>query len=70
MTLNLDKCETITFSRKQPNNILAHNYKIDDSEIKRVTVVKDLGLLLDNRLTFNTHVDQIVSRGKAVLGFI
>lgn len=66
MSLNVNKCEAISFKRNE-TNILSYDYHCRNQVLKRVTVVKDLGVLLDSRLTFKTHIDHVVSKSKATL---
>ena len=70
MTLNVAKCEAITFSRRWEQNQLRHHYQLDGEPLKRVDVVKDLGVLLDRKMTFKPHLNQVVARGKCMLGFM
>lgn len=68
MNLNVNKCSVITFSRKLwPRQ---HNYKMNDTEVKRTEIVKDLGVLFDKKLTFKPHIDRIVNSSYSTLGFI
>lgn len=66
MSLNVAKCEAISFKRQSANRLL-NNYTIDGVMLRRVEVVKDLGILIDTRLTFKQHIDMVVSRGKSTL---
>ena len=70
MLLNVEKCETITFSRRSQRNLLLTEYTIDGRSLKRVDVVKDLGILIDCRMTFKAQVNHVVSRGKCMLGLV
>lgn len=70
MSLNVAKCEVISFTRRHRDNRTLWHYKIDGQDLKRVEVVKDLGVLLDDGLTFKQHINQVVARGKCALGFI
>ena len=66
--LNVQKCSIMSFHRKR-NPIMA-NYFIDDSELKRKTIVTDLGVIFDTKVTFKQHIDNIVTRSYSLLGFI
>lgn len=66
MSLNVNKCEAISFKR-QSSNRLSYNYSIDGVVLRRVEVVKDLGILIDAKLTFKQQIDSVVSRGKSTL---
>ena len=57
MSLNISKCEVITFTRRQQSNVVTHDYQINGSHLQRVERVKDLGVILDNRMTFKCSMD-------------
>ena len=46
------------------------HYKISNSIIKNSSCIKDLGIYIDNHLTFQEHVDHISSAAMKSLGFI
>ncbi|KAG7305587.1 hypothetical protein JYU34_009672 [Plutella xylostella] len=66
--LNVKKCCIITFSRKL--NIIDYTYKISDQPLLRVFEVRDLGVLLDHKLSFVNHVNNVTARAYKMLGFI
>lgn len=68
LTLSIDKCHSMSFHRK-PTPIV-HEYTIDSTIISRVNEIRDLGVLLDEKLTFNSHIARIVSKAYSMLGFI
>lgn len=68
MSLNVSKCSVISFGRRR--TLLQFNYGLAGVELQRVTTVKDLGVLLDTKLTFKDHVAYIVSKASAQLGFL
>jgi hypothetical protein len=68
LNLNIKKCKCISFSRKI--NTISFNYKFDSEDILRCNVMNDLGVMLDDKLTFNVHIDYIVSKAMKCLGFI
>jgi hypothetical protein len=45
-------------------------YVIGDSDLKRVDVINDLGVLVDSRMSFAYHIESIVSKLAIMLGFI
>jgi hypothetical protein len=68
LTLNLDKCHSIIFSRSRiPSN---RTYSFDGSTLARVTQIKDLGIHFTSSLSFCQHIDLTVARSLKVLGFI
>lgn len=68
--LNLDKCYTISFSRKRSNKTVLYPYKLSGAQIKRVTGVRDLGVTIDNSLDFKLHYDKICHKAFKMLGFV
>lgn len=67
MTLNLSKCKVMTYSRKIP---CIFDYGIGDNPLTRVNSILDLGLLLDDKLNFNSHIITMVNKAYGVLGFL
>lgn len=68
MEVNAKKCQVITFDRKLVP--ITHTYNMGSSSLARVFSVKDLGVLLDRKLTFNEHVTTVIAKAFATLGFI
>jgi len=66
--LNLDKCAVLTISNSR--NKLLIDYTYGDHTFKRVNEHKDLGVLIDNKLSFAKHIDMITSKATAALGFV
>lgn len=68
MDVNPDKCSIFSFARiRDP---VVFDYKLHDTVIQRVDHVKDLGVVLDNQLTFKRHVSYVVEKASRTLGFI
>lgn len=68
MILNADKCYHITFTKKR--KAYTSSYSLDGRVLQKVDKIRDLGVILDSRLTFIPHIDSIVSRASKTLGFI
>lgn len=68
MSLNVSKCSVISFGRKRAMQFF--DYTLRQTNLKRETTVKDLGVLLDTKLTFKDHTAYIVSKASSQLGFI
>jgi hypothetical protein len=68
MNLNISKTRAITFSRK--TNALLLKYKLGDYYIKRTDCIKGLGVFIDSKLYFQSHVDYIFSQSTKLLGLI
>lgn len=68
LRLNIGKCKFISFNIKR--NPLMTTYYINDAPLEQVTQVNDLGVLLDSKLKFNLHVDNIFRKSIRMLGFV
>lgn len=67
LVLNITKCKIVTFSRKIFKEL--HDYKINDISLERCNLMKDLGVLFDEKLTFNAHIHQIVNSAYRTMGY-
>ena len=68
LQLNPSKCHVISFSlRKSP--ILA-TYMLDGTALQRRSETRDLGVILDSKLTFATHTDVTIAKANRMLGLI
>lgn len=68
MCLNPSKCSVISFGRKR--SLMRFDYSIAGKIINRVSSIKDLGVVLDEKLTFKDHIGYITSKASKCLGFI
>lgn len=68
MLLNIGKCNVISFTRK--HNPIHHNYKLQDTTIERVDVIKDLGVWFDCKLNFKRHINITIAKANSVLSLI
>jgi Reverse transcriptase (RNA-dependent DNA polymerase) len=66
--LNISKCSHISFSRLR--SPIVFTYSIDNLPIIKVNTVRDLGVIFDTKLSFNTHIELIARRAYRNLGFI
>uniref|UniRef100_A0A2S2PFU5 RNA-directed DNA polymerase from mobile element jockey n=1 Tax=Schizaphis graminum TaxID=13262 RepID=A0A2S2PFU5_SCHGA len=60
LTLNLNKCHSMTFHRKRMHIIFP--YSLNGSPFERVSSVKDLGIYLTPSLSFEQHINITVGR--------
>ena len=68
LELNIKKCISISFTRKHtttPNAIT-----IGQKKVERCTQVRDLGVILDFKLSFVNHYNNIIYKANNMLGFI
>lgn len=68
LCLNVNKCKCMSFHRKA--SPVGFSYCIGDTALDRITEVRDLGVLFDQKITFVRHVDTVVAKSYAMLGFI
>jgi hypothetical protein len=68
LKLNIDKCQSITFSRKRVK--FDFQYSLDNENLNKVGKTKDLAILFDEKLSFKPHCDMIINKAKSLLGFI
>ena len=68
MIISIPKCYVISFTRS--NEFINFDYTIEDQSLSRVTEVKDLGVIFDYRLTFKSHLENIISRANRNWFFI
>ena len=71
LKLNASKCMVMSFGRNVEKN---YTYNIlENSQIKPLTrtdQIKDLGILLDERLTFSDHINDKINKAFSMLGII
>ena len=68
MDLNIAKCSTITFSKSA--RPLDFSYTIRGVPLSRVDRVRDLGVTFHSSLSFNIHIENILSKANKMVGFI
>lgn len=68
MTLNVGKCAVVSFGRK--HSLFHFDYALAGVQLQRESTVKDLGVLIDSKLTFKDHVAYVVSKASSQLGFL
>uniref|UniRef100_A0A146MAH9 Putative RNA-directed DNA polymerase from transposon BS n=1 Tax=Lygus hesperus TaxID=30085 RepID=A0A146MAH9_LYGHE len=68
LRLNVEKCSVISFTRSA--SFVGRNYTIEGVSLRRKSVVRDLGVLLDAGMTFSSHLDEICSRAMRSLGYL
>lgn len=67
LLFNADKCSVIHFGKKNP----CYDYKVaDNSNLGVTTEEKDLGILIDDKLTFKQHIESTVNKANQILGVI
>ena len=60
LSLNTNKCNVISFYER--NNLLFFDYFINSDKLNQDSVIKDFGVLFDTSVTFELHINYIVSK--------
>src|ERR1044071_2259736 len=68
LQLNTSKCAVLAISRI--GNRIKKTYKLNGSDLKIVREFRDLGVIIDDRLTLKKHLETLVSNCNSILGFI
>lgn len=68
LQLNVKKCNLITFSRKR--NTEETTVVLGNQIVEKCDRVRDLGVILDSKLTFIDHYNTIIHKATNMLGFI
>ena len=68
LPVNISKSQVISFFKKSIN--YKFNYQLNSITLERVSKVRDLGIILDEKWSFNNHLDHIISKASRMIGFI
>ena len=68
MEFHPQKCEHITFLRKRHPN--SDKLKLHKTDIPRADSIKYLGVTLDPKLIWHSHVNKTAAKANSTLGFI
>lgn len=68
LDLNISKCSVVSYSRLK--NTIVFDYSINGSILSRLSNVRDLGVVFDEKLSFISHIEQVVACASRMLGFI
>ena len=70
LTLNYDKTEFIEFSRSKPFSNDDFTLQINGKPIKKVDECKFLGVYIDSKISWRSHINKIISRISQTVGII
>ena len=62
------KCKVLPLGKNELRG--SYSYKLEDHELEFVTSEKDLGVIFDNQLTFDSHMADKVNKANRLLGMI
>ena len=66
LTVNAAKCSSVKFTKKR--SVTAFDYTINNQPVMEKSSVKDLGVIFDNKMTFNKHIETTASRAMSIYG--
>ena len=69
LDLNLDKCATISFCRRVTRRV-SFGYSLCGVALREVSEMRDLGVVLDSRLSYRSHIDQAYGKALRMLGYL
>lgn len=68
LPLNSQKCNVMSYTRKL--NTISYDYTINDTILHRPETLRDLGVVFDKTLSFNVHINTIVTESSKMYGLI
>lgn len=68
LQLNVSKCFHVVFTRRKSN--VGSGYKLDGTYINNEARIRDLGVIHDSKLLFDSHIETMVSKAFKALGFL
>ena len=68
MSFNPGKCKVLSITRR--TNPYHSNYSMNGTQIEHVGTFKDLGVVIDKSLSFNSHIHELVLKCNKVCGLI
>ena len=68
MNFNILKCYIISFNKSM--NPIVFNYTMNGVPLKRVNTVCDLGITMSNSLSWNKHIESIISKASRMSGLV
>ncbi len=66
MSLNPDKCQLLRVTNKRTT--YTETYYICGQELKQVDSAKYIGIYIDSKLTWNSHIDLITKKTNGTIG--
>ena len=68
LQLNVKKCNLVSFSRKRTSTNVS--IALGNQVVEKCDRVRDLGIILDSKLTFIDHYNTIIHKANNMMGFI
>jgi hypothetical protein len=68
LQLNLEKCKSLSFTRSR---FTGHfQYELSGHRLDSVVFICDLGVVLDSKLNFTSHIESLIVKASRMLGYI
>jgi hypothetical protein len=64
LPLNVNKCKTLSFTRSF--HLISDSYVFNGKILKRVSLMTDLGVILDSKLSLKEHINFVVNKDSAM----
>ena len=68
MSFHLEKCQLIRVTKKKKKIIT--NYLIHGENLTQTNNAKYLGVTINDKLSWNPHIDEVIKKSNKTLGFI
>lgn len=68
MRLNNSKCKVLKVTRKK--NSIDFIYTINGNSVDNVSEIRDLGVIIDEKISWNQHIHNIIVKANRVMGLI
>lgn len=68
--LPLNEKECLVFSYSRHRDVIVFDYAINRNMLQRPNEIIDLGVNFGTKLSLISHIDKVIARGRASLGFI
>lgn len=68
LSLCPEKCSVISFCHNR--NPIHYEYSLSNSVLSRTSLIRDLGVLWDDKLSLNEHLESVVASASRTLGLI
>ena len=72
MKLNIAKCKVLRVNDKNisSDKMYTISEKGTDTSLEKVGSERDLGVIIDNQLSFGTHIEDIINKSNKIVGVI
>ena len=70
LRLHPGKCVSMRIASKNKREIGKCNYNMDSYQLETVAIEKDLGVIVDNNLSFQTHIEMKVKNANKLVGLL